>query len=64
VRLQARETLAAHGVEADQLRIWQTVDKLRRRQGLLMSGGLRERGYWVEGWTWEAKRLRSTVRGG
>jgi len=47
----ASEELAAHGVEADHVNIWQTVDKLRRRHGLLMSGGLRERGYRVEGLT-------------
>ena len=45
------------------MNIWQTVDKLRRRHGLLMSGGPREPGYRVEGLTWEAKRVRSTVRG-
>ena len=41
---------------------WQTVDKLRRRHGLLMSGEPREPGYRVEGLRWEAKRVRSTVR--
>jgi hypothetical protein len=46
------------------VRIWQTVGKLRRRTGLLMSRELREPGYRVEGLTWEAKRVRSTVRGG
>ena len=29
----ASEELAAHGVEADHVKIWQTVDKLRRRHG-------------------------------
>ena len=46
------------------MKIWETVGKLRRRHGLLMSGDPREPGYRVEGWTWEAKRVRSTVRGG
>ena len=32
------EALAAHGVEADHVNIWQTVGKLRRRHGPLMSG--------------------------
>jgi len=64
VRLQTSEAFAAHGVEVDHVKIWQTVGKLRRRHGLLMSGEPREPGYWVEGLTWEAKRVRSTVRGG
>jgi len=63
VRLQASEALAAHGVEVDHVKMWQTVGKLRRRHGLLMSGEPRETGYRVEDWTWEAKRVRSTVRG-
>ena len=29
----ASEELAARGVEADHVKIWQTVDKLRRRHG-------------------------------
>ena len=45
------------------MNIWQTVGKLRRRHGLLMSGEPWEPGYRVEGLTWEAKRVRSTVRG-
>ena len=64
VRLQASEALAAHGVEADHVKVWRTVGKLRRRHGLLMSGEPREPGYRVETWTWEAKRVGSTVRGG
>jgi len=62
--LHLRETLAAHGVEADHVKIWQTVGKLRRRHGLVMSGEPREPGYRVVDWTWEAKRVRSSVRGG
>ena len=58
----ASEELAAHGAEADHVKIWQTVGKLRRWHGLLMSGEPREPGYRVEGLTWEAKRVRSTVR--
>ena len=44
------------------MNIWQTVDKLRRRHGLLMSGEPREPGYRVEGLRWEAKRVKSAVR--
>ena len=62
--LYLREALAAHGVEADHVKIWQTVGKLRRRHGLVMTGEPREPGYRVEDWVWEAKRVRSTVRGG
>ena len=62
--LYLREALAAHGVDADHVKIWQTVGKLRRRHGLVMTGEPREPGYRVEDWVWEAKRVRSTVRGG
>lgn len=55
------EALAAHGVEADHVKVWQTVGKLRRRHGLVMSGEPREPGYRVRDWTWEAKRVRSSV---
>jgi hypothetical protein len=47
-RLQASEALAAHGVEADHVKVWQTVGKLRRRHGLVMSGEPREPSYLVE----------------
>jgi hypothetical protein len=57
-----REALAAHGVEADHLKVWQTVGKLRRRHGLVMSGQPREPGYRVVDWKWEARRVRSTVQ--
>ncbi len=60
--LYLREALAAHGVEADHLKVWQTVGKLRRRHGLVMRGKSREPGYRVEDWTRVAKRLRSTLR--
>jgi len=59
--LYLREALAAYGVEADHVKIWQTVGKLRRRHGLVMSGEPREPGYRVEDWRWEAKRVRSTL---
>ena len=59
-----REALSAHGVEADHVKIWQTVGKLRRRHGLVMRGEPRELGYRVVDWTWEVKRVRSTVRQG
>jgi len=61
--LYLREALAAHGVEADHVKIWQTVGKLRRRHGLVMRGEPREPGYRVEEWLWEAKRVRSSVKG-
>ena len=52
VRLQEREELAAHGVEADDVKVWKTVGRLRRRHGLVMSGEPREPGYRVGDWTW------------
>jgi hypothetical protein len=59
--LYLREALAAHVVEADHVKVWQTVGKLRRRHGLVMTGEPREPGYRVEDWPWEARRARSTV---
>jgi hypothetical protein len=59
--LYLREALAAHGVEADHVKVWQTVGKLRRRHGLVMVGKPREPGYRVVDWLWEAKRVRSTL---
>ncbi len=59
-----RDALAAHGVEVYHVKMWQPVGKLRRRHGLVMTGEPREPGYRVEDWLWEAKRVRSTVRGG
>ena len=59
--LYLREALAAYGVEADHVKVWQTVGKLRRRHGLVMTGEPREPGYRVVDWLWEAKRVRSTV---
>jgi hypothetical protein len=47
--LYLREALAAHGVETDHVKVRQTVGKLRRRHGLVMSGEPREPGYRVEG---------------
>ncbi len=32
------EALAANGVEADHVKVWQTITKLRRRHGLVMMG--------------------------
>jgi len=64
--LYLREALAAHGVDADHVRVWQTVGK-RRRHGLVLRGEprgpgeRREPGYRVEDWTWEAKRVRSSI---
>ena len=61
--LYLREALSAHGVEADHVKVWQTVGKLRRRHGLVMSGEPRQPGYRVVDWTWVAKRVRSSVKG-
>jgi hypothetical protein len=44
--------------------VLQTVGKLRRRHGLVMSGEPREPGYRVVDWQWEARRVRSTLRSG
>jgi hypothetical protein len=66
--LHLREALAAHGVEADHVKVWQTVGKLRRRHGLVLrgepreSGAAREVGYRVVDWLWEAKRVRSSLQ--
>jgi len=60
--LYLREALEAHGVEVDQVKVWQTVGKPRRRHELVMSGEPREPGYRVADWTWEVKRFRSSVR--
>jgi hypothetical protein len=46
------------------VKVWQTVGKLRRRHGLAMSGEPREPGYRVEDWSWEARRVRGSVRQG
>lgn len=62
--LYLREALAVHGVEVDHVKIWQTASKLRRRHGLVISGVPREAGYRVVDWTWEARRVRSSVKGG
>jgi len=43
------------------VKVRQTVGKLRRRHGLVMSGEPREPGYRVTDWLWEAKRVRSTI---
>jgi len=58
-RIAAAEELAAHGVEADHVKVWQTVGKLRRRHGMVLRGEPREPGYRVEDWLWEARRVRS-----
>ena len=60
--LYLREALAQYGVDADHVRIWQAVGKLRRRHGLIMRGEPREPGYSVEDWLWEARRVRSSIR--
>jgi len=60
--VSVREALAAYDVQADHVKVRQTVGKLRRRHGLVMSGEPREPGYRVTDWLWEAKRVKSTVR--
>lgn len=62
--LYLRQALAEYGVDADHVKVWQTVGKLRRRHGLMMSGEPRAPGYRVEDWKWEARRVRSSVRDG
>jgi hypothetical protein len=69
--VREREALAAHGVEADYVKIWQTVGKLRRRHGLVMSGeprepGLgREPGYTITSWGYAfRRRLRDSIARG
>ena len=56
-------TLGRLGCRPDR-KVWQTVGKLRHRHGIVMSVEPQERGYRVEDWTWEARRVRSSVKGG
>jgi len=60
--LYLREALAAYGVQADHVLIWQVVGKLKRRHGLVLAGEPRQPGYRVEDWRWEARRVRSSVK--
>jgi len=57
-------SLAAHGVDADHVKIQQAVRKLRRRHGLIMSGKPREPGYRLRDWWGVAKRVRSSLTQG
>lgn len=50
--------------EFDHVKVWQTVGKLRRRHGLVLTGEPRQLGYVVNDWTWEARRARSSVKRG
>jgi hypothetical protein len=60
--LYVREALAAHGVEADHVKVWQTVGKLRRRHGLVLVGESREPGYEVRTWGYVSRRrLRNSI---
>jgi hypothetical protein len=52
-----RDCLSFAVTEADHVKVWQTVGKLRRRHGLVMSGKSQEPGYRVVDWTWEARRV-------
>jgi hypothetical protein len=61
--LYLHEALAAYGVDADHVLIWQVVGKLRRRHGLVLAGEPRQPGYRVEDWRWEARRVRSSLSG-
>jgi hypothetical protein len=60
--LYLREAPAAHGVEVDQVQVWQTVGKLRRRHRLVLGGEPQEQGCRVVDWTWETRRVRSSVK--
>ena len=62
--LYLREELAAHGVDVDHVQVQQIANKLRRRHGLILRGESRKAGYAVEDWTWEARRVRSSLAGG
>jgi hypothetical protein len=61
--LYLREALATYGVEVDHVKILQVVGKLRRRHGLVLTGEPGQPGYAVQDWKWEARRVRSLVRG-
>lgn len=62
--LYLRESLADYGVDADHVQVQQIANKLRRRHGLILSGEPRKAGYAVKDWTWEARRVRSSLGGG
>ena len=69
VQESASWALVAYRVEADHVKVWQTVGKLRRRHGLVMRGEPREPGYAVSKWGYVSRRrLRNSivrpVRGG
>ena len=52
--LYLREALAAHGVEVDHVKVWQTVGKLRAPAWARDQRGAADAGYRAEDWTWEA----------
>ena len=60
-KINLRGALAAYGVDADNVLIWQIASKLKRRHGIVLSGESRQAGYRVEDWTWEARRVRSSL---
>ena len=62
--LNLREALALHGVDADRVTVRGLVGKLRRRHGIVAEGVPRQPGYAVRDWTWEARRLRSSLSDG
>jgi hypothetical protein len=62
-KIDIKEALARHGVAADNVLIWQIVGKLKRRHGIVLAGESRQTGYRMEDWTWEARRVRSSVAG-
>ena len=68
VQESASWALVAYRVEADHVKVWQTVGKLRRRHGLVMSGKPREpgesrqAGYTVKTWGYVSRRrLRDSL---
>ena len=62
--LYLREALAVHGVDVDHVQVQQISGKLERRHGLVLRGEPRKAGYTVEDWTWEARRVKSSLHDG
>ncbi len=62
--LYLREALASYGVEVDHVQAHKLVNKLRRRHGMVVRGESRQAGYTLEDWTYEASRVRSSLRDG
>jgi hypothetical protein len=60
-RLDLRAALACYGVELDNVDARNLVTKLRRRHGIVAKGQPLESGYVVQDWTYEARRVRSSL---